>query len=96
MSRKPGPATLERVPTRTNSSEPAPQIMPSGATTAIARPSDDPFGPHQPSKQAIRDRAYQIYLARNGAPGDAESDWAAAERELREEYQRRFRGGRTS
>jgi hypothetical protein len=30
----------------------------------------------------IRLRAYEIYQARNGAPGDAESDWAQAEREL--------------
>lgn len=30
----------------------------------------------------IRVRAYEIYQTRNGAPGDAESDWAQAEREL--------------
>ncbi len=30
----------------------------------------------------IRVRAYEIYQARDGAPGDAESDWAQAEREL--------------
>lgn len=30
----------------------------------------------------IRLRAYEIYEARNGAPGDAVSDWAQAEREL--------------
>lgn len=30
----------------------------------------------------IRLRAYEIYQTRNGAPGDAESDWAQAEREL--------------
>ncbi|NUQ52985.1 MAG: DUF2934 domain-containing protein [Phycisphaerales bacterium] len=30
----------------------------------------------------IRLRAYEIYQARNGGPGDAQSDWAQAEREL--------------
>jgi len=33
--------------------------------------------------QMIRERAFQIYLARNGGPGDPASDWAQAERELR-------------
>jgi len=30
----------------------------------------------------IRVRAYEIFLARNGGPGDAKSDWCQAEREL--------------
>lgn len=38
--------------------------------------------PAEITPDRIRVRAYQIYLARNGAPGDAESDWAQAEREL--------------
>lgn len=32
--------------------------------------------------ERIRVRAYEIYQARNGAPGDADSDWCQAEREL--------------
>ncbi|MCC6678916.1 MAG: DUF2934 domain-containing protein [Phycisphaerales bacterium] len=32
---------------------------------------------------AIRCRAYEIYLGRNGGPGDHVSDWIQAERELR-------------
>ena len=32
----------------------------------------------------IRERAFQIYLARSGGPGDAYSDWYQAERELRD------------
>lgn len=28
-------------------------------------------------------RAYELFLARSGGPGDAESDWCQAERELR-------------
>jgi hypothetical protein len=31
---------------------------------------------------AIRCRAYEIFLARNGGPGDHLTDWAQAEREL--------------
>lgn len=30
----------------------------------------------------IRRRAYEIFQARNGGPGDQTSDWAQAEREL--------------
>jgi hypothetical protein len=32
----------------------------------------------------VQRRAYEIYLGRNGAPGDAVSDWLQAERELRD------------
>jgi hypothetical protein len=31
----------------------------------------------------IEGRAYEIYLSRNGAPGDPVADWLQAERELR-------------
>jgi len=41
-----------------------------------------------PTEEQIRLRAYQIYLARNGGPGDAMSDWIQAERELMEEMSR--------
>jgi len=34
------------------------------------------------SPDCIRMRAYEIYQGRNGSPGDAESDWCQAEREL--------------
>jgi hypothetical protein len=35
------------------------------------------------SEDAIRQRAHEIYLSRNGAPGNAEVDWLQAEIELR-------------
>ena len=38
-----------------------------------------------PSEEQIQARAFEIYLRRNGAPGDAQSDWLQAERELAEE-----------
>lgn len=40
--------------------------------TAVAAPTED----------MIRERAYHIYLARNGAAGDPNLDWQQAEREL--------------
>ncbi len=35
---------------------------------------------------AIRQRAYQIYLERHGAPGNPQEDWARAEREVKETF----------
>lgn len=37
----------------------------------------------EPTEDDIRRRAYEIYLDRNGAPGNAEVDWLQAEMELR-------------
>ncbi len=42
----------------------------------------------EPTMEDIQARAYKIFLSRNGAPGDPESDWLQAERELREEFSR--------
>jgi hypothetical protein len=43
-------------------------------------------GPHpaasQPTQEEIALRAYQIYLERDGAPGNELEDWTRAEREL--------------
>lgn len=41
-----------------------------------------------PTEDQIRTRAYEIYLRRNGAPGDPAADWHQAERELRDELAR--------
>jgi hypothetical protein len=40
-------------------------------------------GADEPLEQQIRERAYQIYVSRNGGPGDALSDWLEAEAQLR-------------
>jgi hypothetical protein len=37
---------------------------------------------HAPSHEEIRGRAYEIYLERDGLPGDELDDWLRAEREL--------------
>lgn len=39
-----------------------------------------------PTHEEIAFRAYEIYLQRGGAPGDALQDWTRAERELLEKY----------
>lgn len=36
-----------------------------------------------PTEDDIRQRAHEIYLSRNGAPGNAVLDWLQAESELR-------------
>ena len=38
-----------------------------------------------PSQEEIRARAYELFLARNGQPGDPVADWLRAEAELRRE-----------
>ena len=35
---------------------------------------------HQKNFEDIRLKAYELYLERNGAPGDAREDWLKAER----------------
>lgn len=37
----------------------------------------------EPTPDQIRQRAFEIYLSRNGAPGDETQDWLQAENELR-------------
>jgi hypothetical protein len=36
----------------------------------------------QPTPEQIRHRAYEIYVSRNGTPGDEVQDWLQAEHEL--------------
>ena len=55
---------------------------------ASARTSVDP------PEQEVRQRAYDIYLERAGAPGDPGKDWLEAERRLREEKRTDIEGGR--
>jgi len=61
-----------------------------GKRSVILEPEADLIQPTQgdvsadraPSEEEIRRRAYEIYLERNGAPGDELEDWHRAEREL--------------
>jgi hypothetical protein len=48
----------------------------------IQPPAEDTSANRAPSHEGIRRRAYEIYLERNGLPGDELDDWLRAEREL--------------
>ena len=51
-------------------------------TKARRTASDAPIPILRPGDEQIRARAYDIYLRRNGHPGDPAADWFSAEREL--------------
>lgn len=53
-------------------------------TTGVTKSRTKPV----PSEEQIRARAFEIFMRRNGGPGDAHSDWLQAERELQEELSR--------
>jgi hypothetical protein len=66
-----GPRKEKRMPKKTNPSLPT-ATKPRTALT-------------HPTTEEIALRAYQIYLERGGAPGNALDDWTRAERELQQE-----------
>jgi len=41
---------------------------------------------YEPSENEVRKRAYEIYLARHGGPGNEIDDWLKAEAELKEAH----------
>jgi hypothetical protein len=51
------------------------------SSPAVKKPRANGF---HPTKEEIALRAYNIYLERGGAPGNALEDWTRAERELLE------------
>lgn len=57
-----------------------PKTRPSSSQT-VKKPKANEF---HPTKDEIALRAYNIYLERGGAPGNALEDWTRAERELLE------------
>jgi hypothetical protein len=56
------------------------QAKPSSPKVSKPRSAKTPLS--QPTNEDIARRAYEIYLERNGAPGNAFEDWTRAEREL--------------
>jgi Protein of unknown function (DUF2934) len=54
-----------------------------GSSPTVKKPKANGF---RPTTEEIALRAYQIYLERGGAPGDALDDWTRAERELLEKF----------
>ena len=53
-----------------------------GVKTARTKESPKKTLQPQPTAEQIRQRAYEIYVSRNGAPGDEVQDWLQAEHEL--------------
>ena len=56
--------------------------MPKTKASSSAKTKTPRVAKTKPSQEDIALRAYQIYLERNGAPGDSRSDWLRAEAEL--------------
>ncbi len=58
-------------------------MKPSPSTPITAAPSKQPHSANTlVTHDCICKRAHELYLARNGGPGDAASDWCRAEKEL--------------
>ena len=56
--------------------------MPTTKKTPSPQPRKPRAAKSAPTREEIALRAYQIYLERAGAPGNAFEDWTRAEREL--------------
>ena len=56
---------------------------PSASSTAASSEKSHPANATV-THDCICKRAHELFLARNGGPGDAASDWCQAEKELRE------------
>ena len=56
--------------------------MPKTKASSSAKTKTPRVAKTKPSPEDIALRAYQIYLERNGAPGDPHTDWLRAEAEL--------------
>ena len=54
----------------------------SNSTTATLRNTEQTATNERPDPERVSARAYELYLARGGADGQAWEDWLAAEREL--------------
>ena len=52
-------------------------------TRARSKPAREVPRANGPTEEQIRRRAYEIFLSRDGAPGNPEWDWQQAELELR-------------
>ena len=74
-------AKRAKAPTTTTATS-TPKTAPRAVKTAAPRTARRPKTAAGPSYEAIAARAYEIYLGRNGAPGDPNADWLQAEQEL--------------
>lgn len=67
----------KRTTTRKRSSKSSKDVTDREETPPAQGPADES------TEDRIRERAYEIYQARNGAAGDQLEDWLVAEREVR-------------
>lgn len=58
--------------------------MPKKPKSTLPAAKKSPSAKSGPTHEEIALRAYEIYLERGGAPGDALGDWTRAEHELME------------
>jgi hypothetical protein len=64
--------------------------------TSSPKPRKPRAAKERPTPEQIQLRAYEIYLQRCGAPGDALQDWAQAERELLQKPRKAPRAAKTA
>ena len=77
------PTTTARA--ATNTTRPTAPFTPNPQQTIQkSMPASEVTAGIEPTFEEIRKRAFEIYVARGGAPGDPVNDWLRAERELRE------------
>jgi len=65
--------------------------MPKSTLTASSAPRKTRSAKKHPTPEEIQVRAYEIFLERNGAPGNPLEDWVRAERELTQKYRKTTR-----
>jgi Protein of unknown function (DUF2934) len=65
--------------------------MPKSTLTASSAPRKTRSARKHPTPEEIQIRAYEIFLERNGAPGNPLEDWVRAERELTQKYSAKSR-----
>jgi hypothetical protein len=81
MARNTAKTTTEKETAKVPST-PAKVNTPANAITAAPTPTPAPVR-SGPTHEQIARRAYEIFQARGGQPGNPEQDWHQAERELR-------------
>jgi hypothetical protein len=81
-------ATAVKTPAATVAASAMESDVPAAATRAPGAVSAaaNGNGNGAPTAEIIRVRAYEIFIARGGYPGDELSDWLAAEREIVETH----------
>ena len=84
-----GKQTTKKSNKRATSKKTTTRAKSAAKKTVTARKTTERACPDRhPTEDQIRQRAYEIYLARNRQPGDAYADWMRAKSELHAELTR--------